>query len=102
VLREGSLVEEPEVKTADAHSARDGGGAMAQPEPTRLERWVGEGGLLVDLLLPRTDAGVLLQAVLAVGVLAVLLVPARRAGVVQLWLGSAVFTAGLFMMRAAH
>jgi hypothetical protein len=75
---------------------------VLQPEPTQLERWVGEGGWLVDLLLPRTDAGVLAQAVVAGAVLALLLVPARRAGVVQLWLGTAVFTAGLFMMRAAH
>jgi hypothetical protein len=72
------------------------------PEPTQVERWAGEGGWFVDLLLPRTDAGVLAQGVLAAVVLAALLVPARRAGVVQLWLGSAVFTAGLFMMRAAH
>lgn len=30
------------------------------PQPTRLERWVGEDGWLVELLLPRADAGVLI------------------------------------------
>lgn len=77
-------------------------GEQPLPEPTRLERWVGEGGWLVELLLPRTDAGVLGQAVV-VSVLGVLLLrPARRAGLLQLWLGGAVFTAGLFVLRAAH
>ncbi|MBC7680523.1 MAG: hypothetical protein H7233_16285 [Pseudorhodobacter sp.] len=33
-------------------------------ELTRLERWVGEGGWSVDLLLPATDAGVAVQAVI--------------------------------------
>jgi len=28
--------------------------------------------------------------------------PARRAEVLQLWSGAAVFTAGLFMLRAVH
>ena len=34
------------------------------PQPTKLERWVGEGGWFVDLLLPSTDAGVAVQAVI--------------------------------------
>ena len=72
------------------------------PEPTQLERWVGEGGWLVELLLPRTDGGVLLQAVVVGVVFALLLRPARRVGLTQLWLGGLVFTAGLFMLRAAH
>ncbi len=72
------------------------------PQPTRLERWVGEGGWFVELLLPRTDAGVLAQAVVVSLVGALLLRPARRAGLMQLWVGGAVFAAGLFMLRAAH
>lgn len=72
------------------------------PQPTDLERWVGEGGWLVELLLPRTDAGVLAQAVAVAVVFALLLRPARRAQLTQLWIGSATFTAGLFMLRAMH
>ena len=72
------------------------------PQPTELERWVGEGGWLVELLLPRTDAGVLAQAVVLAVVFALLLRPARRAAVFQLWLGGLVFMTGLFMLRAAH
>jgi hypothetical protein len=74
----------------------------ADLEPTRFERWVGEGGWLVDLLLPSTDAGVAGQAVAVTVIFGLLLRPARRSGLTQLWLGSAVFTAGLFMLRAAH
>ena len=71
-------------------------------EPSDLERRVSEGGWLVELLLPRTDAGVLVQAVVVIGVFALLLHPARRTGLVQLWLGGLVFTAGLFVLRASH
>ncbi len=71
-------------------------------QPTRLERWVGEGGWFVELLLPRTDAGVLGQAVVVSILGALLFRPARRAGLMQLWVGGAVFTAGLFVLRAAH
>lgn len=71
-------------------------------QPTELERRVSEGGWLVELLLPRTDAGVLAQAVVLSVVFALLLRPARRAGVLQLWLGAVVFTTGLFALRAAH
>lgn len=74
----------------------------ALPQPTGVERWVGEGGWLVELLLPRTDAGVLFQAALLTVVFALLLRPARHADLFQLWLGGAVFTTGLFMLRAAH
>ncbi len=76
--------------------------AQQLPQPTDLERRVGEGGWLIELLLPRTDAGVLVQAVVVALVFALLLRPARRAALLQLWLGSAVFVAGLFMIRAAH
>lgn len=72
------------------------------PEPTKLERWVGEGGWFVDLLLPSTDAGVAVQAVILAVVFALLFLPARRLGIVQLWAGTAVFTAGLFVLRGAH
>jgi hypothetical protein len=74
----------------------------ALPEPTRLERWVADGGWLVELLLPRTDAGVAAQAAVVLVVFALLLRPARSLGVLQLWFGGLAFTAGLFMLRAAH
>lgn len=72
------------------------------PHPTDLERWVSEGGWLVELLLPRTDAGVLAQAAAVAVLFALAWRPARRAEVLQLWSGAAVFTAGLFMLRAVH
>lgn len=72
------------------------------PQPTKLERWVGEGGWFVDLLLPRTDAGVLGQAILLSIVFGLLIRPARRAELMQLWVGGAVLTTGLYMLRAAH
>jgi hypothetical protein len=72
------------------------------PQPTDLERWVGEGGWIVDLLLPSTDAGVLGQALVVTAVFALLLRPSRRAGLLQLWVASATFTAGLFILRASH
>ncbi len=71
------------------------------PQPSTLERWVGEGGWLVDLLLPSTDArrgrtgshrdGNVRPAVPACPS------PRHRAVV-----GTAVFTAGLFVLRGAH
>ena len=72
------------------------------PQPTELERWVGEGGWLVDLLLPSTDGGVLFQAVVVLVVFALLFRPARRAALLQLWVGSFAFIAGLFVLRASH
>jgi hypothetical protein len=72
------------------------------PEPSRLERWVGEGGWFVELLLPRTDAGVLVQALVVVAVFALLYRPARRSQLLQLWAGSLAFIAGLFVLRASH
>jgi len=76
--------------------------AQDLPQPTNLERWVGEGGWLVDLLLPSTDAGVLGQAIVMSIVFGLLIRPARRAALMQLWVGSALFTAGLFVLRASH
>ena len=75
---------------------------VTPPQPTDAERWVSGGGWLVELLLPRTDAGVLAQAVAVALVFALLLRPAHRAALLQLWAGGAVFTAGLFMLRALH
>jgi hypothetical protein len=72
------------------------------PQPTELERLVSEGGWLVELLLPRTDLGVLVQAVVVLLALALLYRPARRAALLQLWAGGAVFLAGLFVLRASH
>lgn len=71
------------------------------PVPTYLERRVADGGWLVDLLLPSTDAGVAAQAAV-ISVLLLLVRPARWVGLLQLWAGVAVFTAGLFVLRAAH
>jgi len=72
------------------------------PQPTDLERRVAEGGWLIDLLLPRTDAGVAFQAVVLAVVLLLLLRPARRAGLLQLWVGVLTLTAGLFVLRGGH
>ncbi len=72
------------------------------PQPTELERWVSEGGWLVDLLLPSTDAGVAVQALALTVVFGVLFRLARRSGLLQLWAGAVVFTAGLFVLRGAH
>lgn len=80
----------------------DGDAPQRLPVPTDLERWVGEGGWFVDLLLPSTDAGVGGQAVVLAVAFALLLRPARRLGVLQLWAGIAVFIAGLFVLRGAH
>ncbi|MBW3640712.1 MAG: hypothetical protein KY451_12825 [Actinobacteria bacterium] len=80
----------------------DGDAPARLPQPTDLERWVGEGGWFVDLLLPSTDAGVGVQAAVLAAVFALLFRPARRLGVLQLWAGIAVFTAGLFVLRGAH
>lgn len=74
----------------------------ALPVPTRAERWVSEGGWLVDLLLPSTDRGVAQQAVV-VGVVFLALLPrARRADLTQLWTGSLIFTSSLFVLRSLH
>jgi len=72
------------------------------PQPSTLERWVDEGGWLVDLLLPSSNAGVAGQALIATVMSALLFRPARRLGIVQLWARIAVCTAGLFVLRGAH
>jgi hypothetical protein len=56
-----------------------------------------------DLLLPTTDAGVAMQAVVVAVLFAALLVRVRHDRDLRLLvLGAAVFVAGLFMLRAAH
>ena len=69
---------------------------------TDLEGRVAEGGWLVELLLPRTDAGAAAQAVALTVVLLLLARPARRAGLLQLWAGVAVLTTALFVLRGVH
>ncbi len=68
----------------------------------RLEEWLSGDGRLVELLLPRTDAGVAAQAgVLTVAFL--LLAPlARRRRLLVLWSGTLLVTAGVFGLRALH
>ena len=56
----------------------------------------------MDLILPSTDAGVAVQAAVLAVIFALLVLPARRLGLLQLWAGTAVFTAGLFVLRGAH
>ncbi len=75
---------------------------VAYTSPTELERWVSEGGWFVDLLLPRTDAGVAAQALVLTVVFGLLYRRARRSGLLQLWAGAVVFTAGVFVLRGAH
>lgn len=72
------------------------------PVSSRLERWVSDGGWFVDLLLPRTDLGVVVQAVVVMAVFALLVRRMHRLGLLQLWVGLFVFVAGLFVLRASH
>lgn len=62
----------------------------------------GKGGWYVDLLLPSTDAGVSARPSSCRSLFALLIRPARRARLMQLWVGGAAFTAGLFVLRASH
>lgn len=56
-----------------------------------------------ELLQPRTDAGVLAQAIVAAAVVAILAWRARGdRDVLLLVLGGGVFLAGLFVLRAMH
>ncbi len=75
---------------------------VTTPGPTELERRVSEGGALVELLLPRTDGGVAAQAAVVLVGFALLLRPARRSGLLQLWAGALILLVGLFVLRAAH
>jgi hypothetical protein len=72
-------------------------------EPTRIERWVSEGGWLVELLLPRTDAGVLAQLIGVLFVSGLLLWRVRRRPELRFFVAAcAFFTLSLFALRAAH
>lgn len=56
-----------------------------------------------ELLQPRTDAGVLAQAIVAAVVVAALAWRVRRdRDLLRLVLGGGVFLAGLFVLRAMH
>lgn len=83
---------------------------MSEPLPIEVDVLVvgaGQAGLgaacwVVELLLPRTDAGVLVQALVVLAAFALLFRPARRAGLLQLLVGGLVFVVGLFALRASH
>ncbi len=58
---------------------------------------------MIELLLPRTDAGVVVQAVVAVVIIGLALWFARRRPDARLLvIGVAVLTAALFGLRAVH
>ena len=58
---------------------------------------------MVELLLPRTDAGVAMQLVLAIGFFGVALVAVRRHRDVRTFvLGLAFMTAAWFALRTVH
>jgi hypothetical protein len=59
--------------------------------------------MMRDLLLPTTDAGVAMQAVVVAVLFGALLVRTRHDPDLRLLVaGGTVFVAGLFMLRAAH
>ncbi len=69
----------------------------------RVVEWVSRGGWLVELLLPRTDAGVAVQLVVVVAVIAALLWRTwRQPDLRFLVAGAGFFTLGLFVLRASH
>ncbi len=69
----------------------------------RAEEFASGDGLLVELLLPRTDAGVLAQLVMVLGVGGVVLWRLRGDRDLFLFVGSALFLLlSLFGLRAAH
>lgn len=57
---------------------------------------------MIAPLIPRLAQGVLVQAVVVSILFALLIRPARRARLMQLWAGGVAFTAGLFVLRAVH
>lgn len=71
-------------------------------EPTRAEEWVSEGGWLVEVLLPRTDAGVLLQLIVVLAVSGLLLWRVGRSELRFFVAACTFFVLGLFALRAAH
>lgn len=56
----------------------------------------------IEVLLPRTDAGVAFQAVVVQVAFASLWWPARRLRVLTLWGGCFLFTVALFGLRSLH
>jgi hypothetical protein len=72
-------------------------------EPTRAEEWLSEGGWLVELLLPRTDAGVAFQLIIVLTVSGLLLWRVWGNKDLRFFLGACTFfLLGLFALRAAH
>lgn len=69
----------------------------------RVNEWISEGGWLVELLLPRTDAGVVAQLAAVVLVAALLLWRVRRHADLRLLVAAVTFfVLGLFSLRAMH
>lgn len=72
-------------------------------EPSRTEEWISEGGWLVEVLLPRTDAGVVAQLVVVLAVSALLVWRVRRHPDLRFFvLSLSFFVLGLFVLRAMH
>lgn len=63
---------------------------------------MGSTARTLEVILPRTDAGVLLQAAIVATLALVALPLARRWHVLQLWTGTVLLVAGLFGVRALH
>ncbi len=58
---------------------------------------------MIDLLLPRTDKGVAVQAIVAIAVFGFVLARVRRDRELRIFVaGLAVLTAGWFALRALH
>lgn len=73
------------------------------PTPTRAEQWVSEGGLLVEILLPRTDAGVLTQLIIVLTISGLLLWRVRHDRDLRFFVAAiSFFVLSLFVLRAAH
>lgn len=73
------------------------------PTPTRAEQWVEEGGWLVEILLPRTDAGVLTQLIVVLSVSGLLLWWLRHDRDLRFLVAAvAFFVLSLFGLRALH
>jgi hypothetical protein len=64
--------------------------------------WVSRGGWLVDIIEPSTDRLVITQAIVVAMVFAAVARAAWRRRLLGLWAGTAMFTAGLFVLRASH
>lgn len=79
------------------------GMVMPGAQSDALAEWVGRGGWLVDVLLPRTDRGVLLQLVVVLGLAGIVLWRVRHDAALRFFVASATFfVLGLFALRASH